>query len=89
MYISSYFNLSAVRIHLTADDVLIFIGNALLFLSYLEVRRKMVDLTIRGISDFFFFFKYGSGFNKCANNFNSPNRFTKILALSQSLGLQG
>ena len=48
----------------------------------------MVDLTIRGISDFFFL-KYGSGFNKCANNFNSPNRFTKILALSPSLGLQG
>lgn len=55
MYISSYFNLSAVRIHLTADDVLIFMGNALLFLSYLEVRRRTVDLTIRGISDFFFF----------------------------------
>lgn len=88
MYIPSYFNLSAVRIHLTTDNVLIFIGNALIFLSFLEVRRRMVDLTIRGISDFFFF-KYGSGFNKCTNDFNSPNRFTKILALSQSLGLQG
>lgn len=48
----------------------------------------MVDLTISGISDFFFF-KYGSGFNKCANNFNSPNHFTNtgIITVLRVTGL--
>lgn len=68
-----------VRIHLTTDGVLIVIDNLGGFLSFLEVRRSMVCLTISSISDFL---EYGGFFDRCTNDSHSLDQDSQILTLS-------
>lgn len=58
---------------------LIVIDNLGVFLSFLEVRKSMVCLTISSISEFL---ECGSFFDRCANDSNSPDHDSQILALS-------